>query len=98
MTEVATITPVRKSLRVDCTPERAFEVFTAEGGRWWPTNTHSIHKEGVSGVDSPDGQQGPYPLQDHSAVRGDPVRRGVDHRKARGRLTRGQQLNGSLDQ
>ena len=46
MTEVATITPVRKSLRVECTPERAFEVFTAEVGTWWPTRTHSIHKEG----------------------------------------------------
>ena len=50
MTEVATITPVRKSLRVECTPERAFEVFTAEVGTWWPTRTHSIHKEGVTGV------------------------------------------------
>ena len=50
MTEVATITPVRKSLRVDCTPERAFEVFTAEVGSWWPTGTHSIHQERVTGV------------------------------------------------
>ena len=50
MTEVATITPVRKSLRVECTPERAFEVFTAEVGSWWPTRTHSIHKEGVTSV------------------------------------------------
>ena len=50
MTEVATIAPVRKTLSVNCSPERAFEVFTAEVGSWWPTKTHSIHKDGVTGV------------------------------------------------
>ena len=50
MTEVATIAPVRKTLTVNCGPERAFEVFTAEVGSWWPTKTHSIHKDGVTGV------------------------------------------------
>ena len=33
---------VRKSLVVDCGPERAFEVFTREIGTWWPKHTHSI--------------------------------------------------------
>jgi uncharacterized protein YndB with AHSA1/START domain len=33
--------PVRKSLTVAATPERAFEVFTAGFGRWWP-KSHSI--------------------------------------------------------
>jgi uncharacterized protein YndB with AHSA1/START domain len=50
MTEVATIAPVRKSLRVECTPERAFEVFTAEVAGWWPAKTHSIHHEAVTDV------------------------------------------------
>ncbi len=33
--------PVRKSLTVATTPERAFEVFTAGFDRWWP-RSHSI--------------------------------------------------------
>jgi len=48
-TETA-IDPVRKTLRVACTPERAFEVFTAEIGRWWPTHSHSIGGEQVAEV------------------------------------------------
>ena len=31
-------------------PERAFEVFTSEVASWWPTKTHSIHKEKVTDV------------------------------------------------
>ena len=38
MTEVATIASVRKTLSVNCSPERAFEVFTAGLSRWWPQN------------------------------------------------------------
>jgi uncharacterized protein YndB with AHSA1/START domain len=40
---VATIkpAPVRKSLTVPAAPARAFEVFTAGFGRWWPAS-HSI--------------------------------------------------------
>ncbi len=34
--------PVRKTLRVNAAPERAFEVFTAGMGRWW-AKTHSIN-------------------------------------------------------
>jgi len=33
---------VRKSLVVECSPERAFEVFTREVGSWWPLHVHSI--------------------------------------------------------
>jgi uncharacterized protein YndB with AHSA1/START domain len=33
--------PVRKSLSVNATPERAFEVFTARFDSWWP-RSHSI--------------------------------------------------------
>ena len=32
--------PVRKSIRVSAPPERAFEVFTAGIGRWWPKSHH----------------------------------------------------------
>ena len=35
--------PVRKSVLVNAPPERAFEVFTAGIGRWWP-KTHKIGK------------------------------------------------------
>ena len=34
--------PVRKSIRVQVPPARAFEVFTAGMGRWWP-GSHSIN-------------------------------------------------------
>ena len=32
--------PVRKSVRVGAPPERAFAVFTAGVGRWWPKSHH----------------------------------------------------------
>ena len=32
--------PVRKSVRVAAPQERAFEVFTAGIGRWWPKSHH----------------------------------------------------------
>lgn len=36
------ITPVRKTIEVGCAPERAFEVFTAEIGTWWPLGEKSM--------------------------------------------------------
>jgi uncharacterized protein YndB with AHSA1/START domain len=50
MTEVATIASVRKTLSVNCSPERAFEVFTTEVASWWPTKTHSRYHEDVTDV------------------------------------------------
>jgi uncharacterized protein YndB with AHSA1/START domain len=41
--------PVRKSVRVNAPPERAFEVFTAGIGRWWPKSHHI----GASDLDVP---------------------------------------------
>ena len=35
MTKTITVAPVRKSVRVNATPERAFEIFTAGMARWW---------------------------------------------------------------
>jgi uncharacterized protein YndB with AHSA1/START domain len=36
MTAAIKIAPVRKSIRVNASPSRAFEAFTAGLGRWWP--------------------------------------------------------------
>ena len=50
MSEVATIAPVRKSISVACSPERAFEVFTGEVATWWPTAQYSIHEDKIVDV------------------------------------------------
>ena len=39
------IEAVRKSLVVNCSPERAFEVFTREVGSWWPLQTYAIGED-----------------------------------------------------
>ena len=39
MTDQTTL-PVQKSIKVRATPERAFEVFTAEYDSWWPRSHH----------------------------------------------------------
>ena len=44
------IEAVRKSLIVECSPERAFEVFTREVGSWWPLHEHSIGGEQITEV------------------------------------------------
>jgi uncharacterized protein YndB with AHSA1/START domain len=36
-----TIEPIRKTLSVRCSPERAFGLFTEGIGTWWPLQTHS---------------------------------------------------------
>ena len=45
-----TVEPVRKTLVVNCSPERAFEVFTREVGTWWPTSTYSIGGDKIKEV------------------------------------------------
>jgi uncharacterized protein YndB with AHSA1/START domain len=43
MTATIVIAPVRKSIRVNASQTRAFEVFTSGLGRWWPLD-HGIGK------------------------------------------------------
>jgi uncharacterized protein YndB with AHSA1/START domain len=43
MTTKIAIAPVRKSIHVKASPDRAFEVFTSGLGRWWPRD-HGIGK------------------------------------------------------
>jgi uncharacterized protein YndB with AHSA1/START domain len=43
MTATVTIAPVRKSIRVNASQARAFDVFTSGLGRWWPRD-HGIGK------------------------------------------------------
>jgi uncharacterized protein YndB with AHSA1/START domain len=42
--------PVRKSVTVPLSPERAFELFTKEIGAWWPLATHSVGLERARSV------------------------------------------------
>ena len=37
--------PVRKTITVRCSAERAFDLFTARFSTWWPLRTHSIAQE-----------------------------------------------------
>jgi uncharacterized protein YndB with AHSA1/START domain len=43
MSETITIAPVRKTIRVNASAARAFEVFTSGLGKWWPRD-HGIGK------------------------------------------------------
>lgn len=49
-TSTTTTEPVRCSVVVRCPPARAFEAYTAEMGRWWPTATHSIEPDRVADI------------------------------------------------
>jgi uncharacterized protein YndB with AHSA1/START domain len=41
---------IRKSLVVDCSVERAFEVFTRQIGTWWPLGQYSIGGDAITEV------------------------------------------------
>jgi uncharacterized protein YndB with AHSA1/START domain len=42
---LTSVEPVRKTVTVPATPERAFELFTAGFHEWWPLPTHSVGLE-----------------------------------------------------
>ena len=42
--------PIRRTIVVRCTPQRAFEVFTQEMSSWWPFDTHSIGEQRTRGA------------------------------------------------
>jgi uncharacterized protein YndB with AHSA1/START domain len=44
------IAAVRKSVAVPVSPDRAFELFTAHFGDWWPLDTHSVGIDKAAGV------------------------------------------------
>jgi len=46
----SSIEAVRKSVTVPATPDRAFELFTAGFGTWWPLATHSVGTDKAAGV------------------------------------------------
>jgi uncharacterized protein YndB with AHSA1/START domain len=41
-TNPASIAPVVKTIIVACSPEEAFQYFTADFSKWWPLATHSV--------------------------------------------------------
>ena len=47
---VTSAAPVRKSIIVPATPQRAFELFTAHMHEWWPLATHSVGAEDAVSV------------------------------------------------
>jgi uncharacterized protein YndB with AHSA1/START domain len=47
------ITPVVKSITVECTPEEAFRYFTAEINKWWPLERHSCIAHGSGFKEKP---------------------------------------------
>ena len=47
---LTSVEPVRKSVTVPATPQRAFELFTAHMQEWWPLRTHSVGAEDAVGV------------------------------------------------
>ena len=49
MTRTITVAPVRKSVSVKATPERAFEIFTAGMSRWW-SRQYSINKSPIKDI------------------------------------------------
>ena len=44
--------PLRYRFRVGCPAERAFELWTASAGVWWPMATHSVsgRRDSVLGI------------------------------------------------
>jgi len=52
---VSAVPPIRREILVDADPAAAFEVFTADLGRWWPLEELSVYGKGAT-VAFADGQ------------------------------------------
>ena len=50
MSAATALPPLVKSVIVAAPPERAFDLFTAEIGQWWPLVTHSVGEESAISV------------------------------------------------
>jgi hypothetical protein len=46
----APTTPVVAEVVVPCPPDRAFDYFARDIGRWWPLDTHSVGRANARGV------------------------------------------------
>ncbi len=47
----SSLEPIRRSIKVRCSVEEAFQVFTEQMSRWWPLDTHSrVADEELRGV------------------------------------------------
>lgn len=53
MSQKITVAPVRKSIRVQVPQTRAFEVFTARFGAWWPKSHHIAAAEMKNAIIEP---------------------------------------------
>jgi uncharacterized protein YndB with AHSA1/START domain len=50
MSTTEALAAIRKTLRVDASPETAFETFTRQMGEWWPGGAHSVFEDRVAVV------------------------------------------------
>ena len=46
----AALAPIVKRVEVRCSPDRAFEIFTASIGEWWPLATYSVFEADAASV------------------------------------------------
>lgn len=44
------LAPIVKQVEVNCSPERAFEVFASLAHEWWPLATHSVYGDDAAGL------------------------------------------------
>ncbi len=50
MSLTTALSPLVKSVTVAAPPERAFELFTSDIGRWWPLVSHSVGADSATSV------------------------------------------------
>jgi uncharacterized protein YndB with AHSA1/START domain len=53
MTELESLAPLVKTVVIPLEPARAFELFTAKFGTWWPLATHSVGQADAVSVTFP---------------------------------------------